>query len=162
MGWLAEVLYDDAFLRAVIADVFEIYVEHLRTEGTRFVDEITDWCSDVFNFIAQGFKHPSYREEQEVRLIFHRATTPKQHAKDAAWYGVPISYRAKDGNIISYLATGLGFPHHPETQSILPLKKIVVGPGNSFSQNEQSIRGLLLSNGYESVEVLPSEIPFRP
>jgi hypothetical protein len=162
LGWLIEVLYDPEHLRLTLEDIFGIYTEFLDAEGPLAdFDDVASWCVPVLNLLAQGFKHPSYQQEQEVRLLFQRSRNPEQQDQDRGWYGLPISYRARGSNIVSYLDIGLDRPG-PDQRSHLPLSRIIVGPGVSFAQNEGSIRGFLASKGYENVEIIPSAIPFRP
>ena len=162
LGWLIEVLYDPEHLRSTLEDIFGIYTEFLEAEGPLAdFDDVAGWCMSVLNLLAQGFKHPSYQEEREVRLLFRRARNPEQHELDLAWYGLPISYRARGSNIVSYLDIGLD-PPGPDQRTQLPLSRIIVGPGVPFAPNEGSIQGFLISKGYKNVEIIPSAIPFRP
>jgi hypothetical protein len=162
LGWMIEVLYDPGHLRSTLEDIFEIYTEFLDSEGRLAdFDDAAEWCSPVLNLLAQGFKHPSYQQEREVRLLFKRGRNPEQPDGDRAWHGLPISYRARGSNIVSYLDTGLDHPT-VDQKTHLPLSRIIVGPGVSFAQNEGSIRGYLASQGYKDVEITASAIPFRP
>lgn len=163
LGWLIEVLYEHEHLRSTIEDITSIYVEFLEAQGkdADFAD-VADWCLPVLNLLAQGFKHPAYQQEREIRLLFRRTRNPEQREQEQTWYGLPISYRARGANIVSYLDTGLDAPDQPSERTHLPLRRVVVGPGVSFAQNEGSIRGFLVANGYEDVEIVPSTVPFRP
>lgn len=161
LGWLVEVLYDDDFLRSVVDEVFDIHAEHIEAHAPKHLEDFIDDANETLNLVAQGFKHPAYREEQELRLLFSRSNSADKVEDESRWYGLPISYRAKGGRIVSYLDTPLDFPNQADFKSRLPLKKIVIGPGASFSQSERALRGFLTANGFASVDIVPSTIPFR-
>ena len=160
-GWLVEVQYDDDLLRTVVNKAADVYIEHLQQNNERHLEDTVEWAVKFFNFIGQGFKHPSFREEAEVRLIFSRSTSGDGMAKDSGWYKVPISHRTKGSAIISYLETPLDFPDAPFFRSRLPLTKIIVGPVAAWPQSERALKSLLLSKGYDGVEISQSRVPFR-
>ena len=52
------------------------------------------------------------------------------------------------------------FPLHRESE-LAPLEEIVVGPTPDPERSEASVRSFLLNQGYSSVSVTRSAVPFR-
>lgn len=93
---------------------------------------------------AARVKHPSFREEDEWRLIYEcRADT------------FPIEYRVGKTMLIPFVRVDLS----PVFQDAL--KTIVVGPTSSQELSASSIRGFLEAQDLAQTRVIPSRVPFR-
>lgn len=44
---------------------------------------------------------------------------------------------------------------------MLPIRRIVTGPGVDYERNFSSLRAFLESKGHADVEIAPSKVPFR-
>lgn len=105
--------------------------------------------------LAAALKHPSFAEEQEVRLVsfLPPGATPK--------------FRGNNRGLIPYieLTTGI-FPHALSTteHSPLPIMSVRIGPpaGHAMEQRARAARLLLDSTGRADAPVHKSEIPFIP
>jgi hypothetical protein len=162
VGWLIEVIYDDDHLQSVVSDVFNIYVESLHKENGLHLDDLIEWCPQALRFMAQGYKHPSYRAEKEIRLLFRRSSHADGREKHRMSYEVPISYRARGPDVLPFLDVPLDFADRLDPDARLPLREIIAGPGVPYERNARALSGLLASVGQEGVKVAQSSVPFRP
>lgn len=94
--------------------------------------------------IATSFKHKSFSEEKEWRLVIG----PVDITSDR------ILYRPSDTGIIPYIEIDF-------TDKVLPIECIIVGPGPHQKRNEVSLRQMLSITGFNNVDVSLSDIPYR-
>jgi hypothetical protein len=94
--------------------------------------------------IATAFKHPSFAEEKEWRLVVGPIPNDSQR----------IQYRPASSAIIPYIDIDYNL-------SSLPIKHIIVGPGPHKERNEGSLKQMLQKYGFQSVDVSSSTVPFR-
>jgi hypothetical protein len=94
--------------------------------------------------MVTSFKHKSFREEREFRLVVGPIEVPSKK----------ISYRPSNIGIIPYMEIGF-------SDNILPIECIIVGPGPHQKRNEDSLRQMLALSTFENVEVSASDIPYR-
>jgi len=87
--------------------------------------------------LAAQCKHPSFREEQEVRLIYDRSIWPKATLSQRR-------FRAKGDIIVPYCALPL-----LTDGGALVIAEVVFGPKSAWKENEQEARNLLLENGHD-------------
>lgn len=93
--------------------------------------------------LAPRFKHKSFEDEREWRLII---TNPTKKAK--------IEYRTKDNVIVPYIKLNMA--------SGLPISKVRIGPGKDMKITLQSVELFLKSfERYQEVPVVESAVPFR-
>ncbi|EEY5312120.1 TPA: DUF2971 domain-containing protein [Escherichia coli] len=101
----------------------------------------------TYQFISKYipfFKHPSFIEENEFRLVF----TP--------WMQMPdVHFRINNNGIIPYIIID------NKDNRKLPIKSITIGPTNDYDFIEAGIKMFLDSRGFSSVEIKSSSIPFR-
>lgn len=110
--------------------------------------------------LSCAFKHWGFHEEREVRLVAIPVNTsldgldiennPKQKKI--------IKYYSRDGLLVPYIEM---FSRKKELDkpTILPIKRIMIGPHKDKENRKQSVEMLLKSNGYD-VEVVTSAIPY--
>ncbi|EKP6447413.1 hypothetical protein PX975_004589, partial [Escherichia coli] len=103
--------------------------------------------ASTYQFISKYipfFKHPSFIEENEFRLVF----TPRILIPD-------VQFRINNNGVIPYII--IGNKDHRK----LPIKSITIGPTNDYDFIEAGIKMFLDSKGFSSVEIKSSSIPFR-
>ena len=165
VGWLIEINYNDEHLSDVITDVFDIYMEYLTGIDKGDLDlhlrDVAGWGASILRFIAQGYKHPKYEEEDEIRLVFKRYSSIEDRGRFGADFLAPISYRPRGSDLVPFISTEIGLGNLAGTPNLLPLKRIVLGPGVAFERNMKALEGFMHACGYADVDVVQSEIPFR-
>lgn len=97
-------------------------------------------ASDIFilKHFMQVIKNPAYKYEEEVRFINE--------------YNENIEYRYTNNLIIPYVKQYL-----PKKA----LKRIIIGPNLDKDRTRTSIERYIRSLGFEDVEVVSSDVPFR-
>jgi hypothetical protein len=162
MAWLVEVLYDEKPLADAVDQILGIFADFLAKNAAKkwAMEDVVDLFPETLHVLWLAFKHPAYREEHEVRLLAHRSAKAEHRQKDAVSFG-KVHYRASRADIIPYLKIGMSFPDD-EPVPLLPLRRIVVGPGVRFDRNEEALHQMLRDLGYEGVEVVASQVPFIP
>jgi hypothetical protein len=93
-------------------------------------------------FMSSYIKDESFIDEKEYRIIYHHKDKKMEH-------------REGKSMIIPYIE----FP--PGDVHILPISKIVIGPTPHPELSMMSVDSLLVSNGYDDIEVVKSKIPYR-
>lgn len=123
--------------------------------GADILDSLCEEAAVLLRNLAHSFKDPSYKEEQESRIVF-------THSKSDAFHSeTPLQFRARGGDIVPYMPVALHERLLREPDPKLPIKEIVSGPGVDYERNYNSLKQLLGENGYEGVEIVRSVIPLR-
>ena len=108
--------------------------------------------SDALAFFLPTFKNGDFIDEKERRLIFtpDPAITPKAF------------FRVRSGMVVPYMRmrdmAGVASTADPP---VLPIARVVVGPGRHRMLNQASLRMLLDAHGYPTVPVDVSSTPYR-
>lgn len=97
---------------------------------------------EPITMFAFSLKHPSYKYEDEVRLISVITNDDKGE----------IKHRFKNNLIIPYVEK-----HFPKKA----LKEIIVGPNNDMERTIYSLEKYLKHIGFEHVKVTPLKVPYR-
>ena len=161
MAWLIEVIYDENLLSDAIDVILSIFVDHLAASVSAWaMENVVDLFPTTLDVLWLAFKHPAYREEREVRLLVRRSQKIEDRIKDAVRFG-KVHYRSSSAEVIPFVKIGMSFSKD-EPAPLLPLRRIVVGPGVRFNQNKEALEQMLEDFGYEDVEVAPSRVPFVP
>lgn len=122
----------------------------LKEQGKKELPDLAEYLNNVDETVlkiaqvATSFKHKSFCEEKEWRLVIGPANIPSKR----------ILYRPSDTVIIPYVEIDF-------TDSALPIECIIVGPGPHQKRNEVSLRQMLSVSGYDNVDVSISDIPYR-
>ncbi|WP_107758989.1 DUF2971 domain-containing protein [Dickeya sp. Secpp 1600] len=148
-----DVVYGDKGLEELAIDLLDLFV----IASDKWKELMYEEWAYTLGVLAKSFKHLSYSEEQESRLICSKA----EDGKDLFAKELPLMFRAKGSDVIPYIPMSLNIMEEGDTAR-LPIEKIIVGPGVDFERNITSILALLKANSYDNVEVVPSAIPFRP
>jgi hypothetical protein len=99
--------------------------------------------------LLYAFKHPSFHEEKEWRLVI---TTDLTHDLNS------LLFRTTSASIIPY--TEIKYSIAPRCP-LLPIKKIIQGPAANKDYGKIAVVSLLTKHGYEHVDVEDSTVPLR-
>ncbi len=146
-------------VRPAVADVFDIYDQYLRKNPHHLPDCI-DWLGRALRLMSSGVKHPSFAEEDEVRILFDRITPTNAGSPDQ-WFGTKVCFHSKGADVVPYVDSPLDFPDSPGFNAQLPLREIVAGPLVPYDRNKGSISALLSANGYGDVRFRQSVAPLE-
>lgn len=109
------------------------------TESERNAEALRAICR-----LLPQFKHFGFREEREWRFVVQMEAAPDS-----------LQFRVRGSVLVPYLKIGPGGP------GILPITRLIVGPGKNQEVTERSLRLLLAQHGYGAVKVESSRVPFR-
>ena len=148
-------IYDEAEQHRLFAWVLSQILDRYRAgkPALRFAPEHPDpfagYTEDFLGgvlLLAASFKHPSFREESEWRLVTQRAPN-----------GEPLPlYRTGRSGIVPYIETPLSLRKEP-TQ----IHEIIVGPNPHEDLAREAVESLLHSHGIDHTGVHLSGIPYR-
>ena len=114
--------------------------------GVDTATEITGFFfAMVDRLVIKAFKHPSYKEENEVRCInLPSPPFPRPEPK----------FREKQGREVPYVELTM-------ISGKLPIEEIIVGPALDYESARERLSALLEKNGYTGVQIKKSQIPYR-
>jgi Protein of unknown function (DUF2971) len=115
--------------------------QNLRQHLDAKLDEI---IPDVKAQVA-ACKHESFWEEREWRLTVAPEPNGEGVFYTSSRFGITPRVRV----------------HLRGMDGLLPIKRIVVGPCPHMPEALESLKGLLIRNGYSHMELSPSKIPYR-
>jgi hypothetical protein len=98
--------------------------------------------------LASVFKHPSFSEEEEWRLIVP--------SHSLAQLGLALRFRDGRSGIVPYVAVPL-----TSEASALEVHEVMIGPNPHQALAKQAVKSLLEANGVAHKGVFVSDIPFR-
>lgn len=90
------------------------------------------------------FKHNGFRDERELRYVVQQETIRAE-----------TCFRAVGNVIVPYLKL------LPGAKVKLPIRSVMVGPGRDPELTQRSLTAFLSAKGYEDIDVVLSEVPFR-
>lgn len=109
------------------------------------------------------YKHWAFSEEREVRLVAV-LNSPRMH-HEFSETGAPVleperhySTRKDDHTEVPHIRLFDGLQH--EQPCLLPIKRIIVGPGPTQDEREQALNDFLETAGYD-IEVTRANMPIR-
>lgn len=130
-------------LAAKVGGRSEADIEELVDELAPLLQSFEGAVAHLFG-MAPRFKDPAFSEENEWRLI-----TPLHRA------GRRIATRASPSGLVPYREVA-----YQGDPSNTPIRAVRIGPGSDVRQRT-AVADLLRECGYQDVEVLMSELPFR-
>lgn len=159
LGHLVEVRYDfDAGIQDMALDLLSIYVE-ASAKWDSVLEGFFDEAANTILDLSLCFKDESYREECETRIL----ARPHDKQDDLCKVEAPLGFRARGADIVPYINLAIDHMRPTDKQPpLLPIRRIVTGPGVDYHRNKLSLERLLAAHGYHGVEIAPSAIPFRP
>lgn len=114
------------------------------------------------------YKHPSFRDEKEYRIEYEIDGNINKKEEEE------LRFRASENLIVPYVKLTTKYLDYlkqkkDEEESVsptfmikrIPINNIIIGPSLEFSTLKESIEQLLIKNGYENVEILKSNVPYR-
>jgi hypothetical protein len=105
------------------------------------------WLSGM----ASAYKHASFRDEREWRLIMSKPHKPMPGQR----------FRAGKSSIVPYVEVELNRDYKSQHAANYMIERVVVGPTPDSTLSIQALKNLFLSQGHPEVEIVPSKIPFR-
>lgn len=100
------------------------------------------------NSVTPFFKHDSFSEEKEYRIVFKVAECSED-----------IEFRVNEHGLIPYIVVGVN--NKNPYSGLLPLKSIKIGPCKNAELVEKGIQLLLRSCKYYNVNISTTKSPFR-
>lgn len=146
-----DMIYDESILHDHIEKIVDFYQEtyrKLNEDKSNNFHTINNTMNEILEKIilfSANVKNKYFSHEAETRLLL----TVKDCDK--------IKYRVKNNIIVSYIETS---PHGLNKDKKLPIKSVIVGPGEEQDIVKSSIMDFLKSKGY-NIEVKSSAIPYR-
>ncbi len=146
---LWRVFYKPKTQKKIVHAALEFYAAQLN-QGYG-VEDTARLAADAIQFFIPTFKNEDFAEEKERRLIF----TPR--------VGCPVKprYRVARGMLVPYYSLAELARESSGQQWPLPIKSVLVGPSSQIELNEESTKMLLMQHGYDQVEVIASDTPYR-
>lgn len=119
-----------------------------------------------FNDVLYSFKHPSFIDEREYRLILE-IDNKMYNSGD-----IDLKFRANDNFIIPYIVIKNSYTSYLETKEPgenepifpikkLPIRKIIIGPSLDFETVKMAIEQFLINKGYNEIVIEKSNVPYR-
>lgn len=148
--YFKDMIYDEKVLYSFVNKVFDMYhEEYIYLKKYKDIKKyiIEDMVRDlIFNILLYktNIKNKNFIHEKETRLLYIYDESAE------------IKYRVKNKLIIPYVEIPI---KRTDTKKI-PIKSIIVGPGEEQNIIRNSIKKYLESRGY-NVEIKLSTIPYR-
>jgi hypothetical protein len=113
--------------------------------------------------ISALFKHPTFSDEKEIRLLYYEPLDIMGHFKQDT---AQRQFKISGGLIVPFTDTlnttrVFSSDENPKTPKKLPLKSVVIGPSAQAKVLASGMRDLLNNLGYREVEISLSEAPLR-
>lgn len=108
------------------------------------------------------YKHWAFSEEREVRLVYV-LNSPKMHQEHQRDGTTLIErdrhlFKRDDGTEVPHIRLFEGLKH--ERACLLPIKRIIVGPGPTQDERDRNLKDFLREAGYD-IEVTRARMPIR-
>lgn len=165
--------YDENTQLEIIEEFIRLIIEFYKKveneydwNGNDFNNIVSNVIVEFLNDLIHSYKHPSFIDEREYRL---------QLEIDGNFYKkeeLDILFRASENLIVPYTiiknsyTAFLETKNPDETEPIfglkkIPLEKIIVGPSLDYDIVKIGLEQFLIKNGYENVEIIKSNVPYR-
>ncbi|SDY10641.1 DUF2971 domain-containing protein [Nitrosomonas sp. Nm33] len=156
---LCKVIYSQKEQKQILNKLLEAVTVSLKrnTEGMNFDSAtfLTNAHAQVFEEevkrYAAFFKHPSFYEEQEWRLVYF--PTEKTYSNQ-------IKFRSSSLGIIPFVEIGMRGDKDNDHERILPIISIKIGPTVDSSLARKALE-MVVNNRYPNLEISYSTIPLR-
>jgi hypothetical protein len=159
------VLYDEQRqLHELLGNLKHVH-DYEKSIGYKYNDEFQQHILHIAQDLC-AYKHPSFREEQEIRLAHLCGVVPEGNSiriiplgaidPDGKRLSEPLRtrFRQRNGGLVPYVA--MDYTNNGE---LAPVKEVVLGPSNK--NQEWSIELFLNTIGMKDVNVRRSTIPYR-
>lgn len=150
-----EVIYERDEQARLLSELVQPILDRKAASWFKSIDFVS-----VYQLLA-FIKHPGFRDEQELRLYFGILRPEEMF----------VRYRATRFGVTPYIALGSpiktetwldrSIPGHDGKNPRLPIKRICIGPTRYPDLAARSLKFLLDEQGYDHVEIVNSEVPYR-
>jgi hypothetical protein len=152
---LMPMIYADSIHSFVVADVIRMSETYYRQGLSRgdhdlWAREFVIAFSDALSITAANVKHPKFSGEAERRIV--TLLQPDEHQQ--------LEFRQKRTLLARHLPIDIT-SEGSDAKRLLPITRIVVGPGPAQKVTKVSVGDLLLKFRYQKIEVELSNIPYR-
>ena len=155
----------EEFIRLIIA-FYKKVEDKYNWNGQDFNNLVSKVIIKFLNKVIHSYKHPSFIDEKEYRL---------QLEIDDNFYkkeDIDILFKASENLIIPYTIIKNSYAEYLETKEFdeiepifgvkkLPLSKIIIGPNLNYENVKIGLEQFLIKEGYEDIEIIKSEVPYR-
>lgn len=138
-----------------IYSLFERMSSSLRLKEDVLTEKFVLCLSWLFADLVLFFKHPSFAEEKEWRIIHLLSPHVENHN-----YFNNLEFRSTCGRIVPFVELNL-FPPLSQYPAQLPIVKLVHGPTLNPDLTKKSIELLKIKHGFNNVLVEGSTVPIR-
>jgi hypothetical protein len=162
---VTDVIYDEKWKYQIIEQIIAAGQKQIdeniatvcsQQEKEKLMEQVmTAVCGALFYYFTY-MKNTAFHQEKECRFVYSFSGTQQQTWPDL------IDFRESDGHLVPYIRLKIIDTMHGE-QCQLPIREIVVAPGENKEFVADSIRYYLLHHGYEYLveRVTVSDIPYR-
>ncbi len=167
---LRKVVYDEPTQRQLIEEAIDEFCQLLcllhssvNSPSSKLHTAISNFShaiAQIFHEYVYCFKHPSFAEEQEWRLV--QRVVPYQTADESLVTTKHAKFRESRGLLVPYVELDLAEQDSEDMKPRLPLLQINVGPALRQDLAENSLKQLLNKLDYgqaHKVKIELSEIP---
>jgi hypothetical protein len=144
-----KVIYNEENQKAIITEILKIGLDLVRIRPTDLVKNV----AKLLEYFIPLFKDPSFSEENEWRIVLSNSDKTKFHYNTT-------KFRRRNNIILPYEEITTKQNEKGE-KSNLSIERIIVGPSDSSEFLLQSVEYFLKEKHYNSVEIIPSKIPYR-
>ena len=136
----------------VVAEQVSLFGEEVQqaavSQQEQVLDTRTQHCLVEISFAAAAFKHHSFREEKEWRLVSQPLNAP--------YPGYQLRFRSGPRGLIPFVEFKL-----ESDQVSFPLEMVTVAPSPEQVQAELAIEAFLSSQAVQSCKVIRSNCTYR-
>ncbi len=133
----------------------QIGEEHAEGLITTFVQ----YCSFFLLKTICMFKHPSFEEEKEWRLVELKVNYRNELLEGMdVYYLDKIKFRSGNEYLIPYLEIDLATE---KSNNTIPIKKVIYGPSKQSELKKIALEQFMKKNNYLDIKIIDSDIPFR-
>ena len=166
LGLLSKVEYipekQTLIINKIIDKIYNIFNDELNNYGNLQHKELlvhlsTNSINKLLSDIALRFKHPSFAEEKEWRLLY----IVDYFADDFLDYDfLNLNFRCSNGRLIPFMNLGLTMNHDNEVCK-LPINKIIHGPAVNPHLTQKALEQIIGKYKYSNVKIGGSSVPLR-
>lgn len=156
--WPVTVLYDEYKQRKIAEAIIDKGEEYITQKGFD-PDAMAERANrSIQTYFLPRFKHPSFSEEREMRIIHKQYPGSEEN--------LVVNYRVQGSRLVPYVIKRYWMQtttteQNTITKQGLPIREIVIGPGQDRDLLFRGIRHFLNEKGMDNIEVVLSTIPYR-
>jgi hypothetical protein len=144
---LVKCIYSEGRQRSALRALLDSFVNSVPSRAaSKDVAAAVHNCVRQLKALAPAFKHPSFSEEREWRLV------GSPHTADTE-----VNFRSGRSMLVPYLQMPL-----PSKGDGLEIDRVIVGPTPHAELSARSVENLLLMAGGRHVKITNATVPYRP